>query len=187
VVGPISSSAKRTIQKMRFEGAGSMKKTVLVLTLLILGIGWATPPCGTPGTLNTWYQTSTNLPGDDVNSIAFSPNYAINNTVFAASSNVFKSTDGGLTWGPTQLNKAANSLAFSSDNVLMAATSSGVYVTQDGGVNWNPIHNNLPAAGDTKVVAFSPDYANDHTIFAGTSSNGLYKATWDGNISHLPN
>lgn len=164
-----------------------MKKMFLVLTLLCLALGLANPVFGSPALFNTWYQTSTNLPGDDVNSIAFSPNYAINNTVFAASSNVFKSTDGGLTWGPTQLNKAANSLAFSSDNVLTAATSSGVYVTQDGGVNWNPIHNNLPAAGNTKVVAFSPDYANDHTIFAGTSSNGLYKATWDGNISHLPN
>ena len=35
------------------------------------------------------------------------------------------------------------------------------------------------------MVAFSPNYASDHTIFAGTSANGLYKATWDS-ILNLP-
>jgi photosystem II stability/assembly factor-like uncharacterized protein len=163
-----------------------MKQTILVLTLLCLASGLASPVFGTPN-YNTWGQTSTNLPTDDVNCIAFSPNYASDQTVFAAGSNVFKSLDRGLTWGPTQLNKGSSSLSFSSNNILMAATSSGIYVTLDGGAIWNPIHNNLPASGNTKVVAFSPNHAVDHTIFAGTSANGLYKATWDGIISHLPN
>ena len=133
-----------------------MKKMFLVLALLCLALGLANPVFGSPALFNTWYPTSTNLPGDDVNSIAFSPNYAINNTVFAASSNVFKSTDGGLTWGPTQLKKAANSLAFSSDNVLMAATSSGVYATLDGGVIWNPIHTICPQPGIPRLWPFHP-------------------------------
>ena len=76
-----------------------MKKMFLVLTLLCLALGLGNPVFGSPALFNAWYQTSTNLPGDDVNCIAFSPNYAINNTVFAASSNVFKSTDGGIDLG----------------------------------------------------------------------------------------
>jgi photosystem II stability/assembly factor-like uncharacterized protein len=163
-----------------------MKQTILVLTLLCLAFGFTNPVFGTPP--NTWVQTSDGLTAaNNVDSFAFSPNYASDNTVFAASSNVFKSMNGGLTWKATTLNKTSGSLAFSSNNILMAATSSGVHVTLDGGVTWNPIHNNLPAAGNTKVVAFSPNYAIDQTIFAGTNANGLYKATWDGNISHLPN
>jgi photosystem II stability/assembly factor-like uncharacterized protein len=163
-----------------------MKKMFLVLIVLCLASGSANPVFGTPP--NTWVQTSDGLTAaNNVDSFAFSPNYAVDNTVFAASSNVFKSTNGGLTWVPTTLNKTSGSLAFSSNNILMAATSSGVHVTLNGGVNWNGIHNNLPAAGNTKVVAFSPDYAVDQNIFAGTNANGLYKAIWDGNISNLPN
>jgi hypothetical protein len=116
-----------------------------------------------------------------VSGFGFSPNYAVDQTAFAATSNVFKSTDGGLTW-ESVLNRASSSLAFSpnyaSDHILIAGTNAGVWKTTTGGNNWVDISTNLPSgAKSILVVVFPPNYPNDPTVFAGTRDAGLYKAT----------
>jgi photosystem II stability/assembly factor-like uncharacterized protein len=165
-----------------------MKKLIKLVTLLSLWIGLAAPGAGWSTTANTWVQTSTAMhSGSNVNDFAFSPDYAGDHTVFAATyTGVYKSTDSGMSWGSTPvLNKAAGSLAISpnyaSDHILMAGANDGVYVTNDG-VNWNNISNNI-GSRNIQVVAFSPDYATNHTFFAVTYSSGLYKATWSSDIN----
>jgi len=160
-----------------------MYRLIKIMTLLILMAGWMAPVWAAPGSLNTWVQTSTNIqPGSNGNAFSFSPNYAVDQTVFAATyTGVYKSTDGGFTWQPTGLTKASSSLAFSpdfsSDQVLLAGTGQGVWVTRDGGDHWADISANLPgAARGILVVRFSPNYLQDHTFFVGTRDDGLYKA-----------
>jgi photosystem II stability/assembly factor-like uncharacterized protein len=169
-----------------------MKQLIKVVTLLSLWIGLAAPVVGSPDPVNTWVQTSTNMTsGADVGGFAFSPNYAVDHTVFAATyAGVFKSTDGGLTWwGCTSvLNQHFSSLAFSpnyaSDHILIAGHSYGVRKTSDGGTTWPDINTDLPTESrNILVVAFSPDYANDQTFFAGTRDSGLFKAA-DINAPH---
>jgi photosystem II stability/assembly factor-like uncharacterized protein len=159
-----------------------MKKLVMVLLLGVLSIGLAIPLWGAPGSPNTWVHTPTNMTVGSVLGFGFSPDYGVDQTVFAATSNVFKSTDGGLTWGPTTLNKASSSLAFSpnyaSDHVLIAGTNQGVWKTISGGTNWTDLSATLPGlAKSILVVAFPPNYPSNPTVFAGTRDAGLYKTT----------
>ena len=167
-----------------------MKKRINLVMLLSLWIGLAAPGAGWSTTANTWVQTSTAMhSGSNVNDFAFLPNYAADHTVFAGTyTGVYKSTDGGLSWGTTPvLNKAVSSLVISpnyaADPIIMAGTNDGVWVTNDG-AHWDNISNNLPVGSrNIQVVAFSPDYADNHTFFAGTYSTGLYKATWSTDIN----
>jgi hypothetical protein len=170
-----------------------MKTTFLLLAFCVLSIGLAAPVLGAPGSPNTWVQTSSGMPDYDVSSIAFSPNYATDHTVFAATyAGVYKSTDSGISWvlASPSMTYHCGPLAFSPnyaiDKVLMVAVSQGIYVTKNDGVSWTAIHNNL-GTKFIEVVAFSPNYIDDHTLFAGTFSNGLYKANWDSDTANLPN
>ncbi len=71
-----------------------MYRLIKIMTLLILMAGWMAPVWAAPGSLNTWVQTSTNIqPGSNGNAFSFSPNYAVDQTVFAATyTGVYKST-----------------------------------------------------------------------------------------------
>jgi photosystem II stability/assembly factor-like uncharacterized protein len=169
-----------------------MKKSLLLLALLTLGFASTAPVFAAPTLYNLWVQTSANMDTPDVNAFAFSPNYASDHTVFAAAyTGVFKSTDGGLTWGSTPvLDQISNSLAFSPnyaiDHTLVAGTGSGVFMTTNGGPPWvNISSNNSLLDKDILVVAFSPNYASDKTLFAGSFGNGMFKTTnINGNSTH---
>jgi photosystem II stability/assembly factor-like uncharacterized protein len=144
-----------------------------------------------------------------VRALAYFPAFAYNNTVIAgtnnkgredyyfwygdrllSSSGVWISTDGGDTWKPTYLNGARiYSLAISphcfTDRTVFAgvgeeaALPAGVYKSTDRGIHWMRM-NTDPYDSRVSVVAISPVYAVDQTVFAGTLGGGVIKSTDGG-------
>jgi len=149
----------------------------------------------TNGGLN-WY--STGLQNIAVDSIAVSPNYASDQTVFAGSSinGLYKSTDGGAHFSAIKVVSGDNGVlpvvfspAYATDQTVFTGTShSGIYKSTNGGSNWTL----LP--GTTLLtpfsIAVSPNYENDQTVFIGTLQKGLLKSTDGGGsfaqITSLP-
>lgn len=132
----------------------------------------------------TW--TLTGLNGTGVISIAISPAFTTDNTVFVAteSNGVYKSTDSASTWtqlkvGTTQMVQVVLSPGFATDGtVFTTAVPGGLYKSSNGGSSWTL----LPNTGNMRVldIALSPNFANDQTMFIGTIQNGVMMSTNGG-------
>jgi photosystem II stability/assembly factor-like uncharacterized protein len=131
-------------------------------------------------------------PGDRLRQfvIALSPTFASDRTVFAATRHgeVFRSKAAGDpgTWervGGFGDDERVRSLAlgpdYANDRELYAGTVAGVYSSDDAGRTWNatgPRMATPPEGGEEDLgalVAPSPDYSTDGTVFAGTDG-GLF-------------
>lgn len=135
----------------------------------------------------------TGIGGPPVDSIAVSPDFPTDRTVFAGSSyaGLFKSTDGGTSFskitivsGDSTVLPVVLSPAYAADQTVFAATShSGIYKSIDGGRNWSQ----LPGTSLLTAfsIAMSPNYAADQTLFIGTMQQGLLKSV-DGGQTLLP-
>ncbi len=135
-----------------------------------------------------------------VNAVAFSPNFANDETAFAvagmigqhglAQGGIYRSQDNSETWTPvfTSTFYAFQALAvspnFAVDETVWASASSysqaiGLYQSTDGGDSWTVI-----APGRSiNLLKVSPNYAVDHTLFAVMISDGIQRsvdggATW---------
>jgi photosystem II stability/assembly factor-like uncharacterized protein len=145
------------------------------------GQTWQTSDNGTEGVT---YSSA-------LHAFAFSPDFAADQTVFAATwGGLFKSTDGGANWSwlsrlysgpPGSITAVAVAPDYSdSGHVLAGGGWGGVCVSQDGGINWTAQYT-VSAASE---VAYSPNFAQDHTAFAG-GVNGLYR-TADRGVTWTP-
>jgi photosystem II stability/assembly factor-like uncharacterized protein len=120
--------------------------------------------------------------------LAVSPSFSSDQTVFAATrqGEVFRSEGAGErgTWTevdrfPERVRSLAISPDYANDRVLYAGTVVGVYVSKDGGDSWNATGPRMstPTQGrdiePAALVAVSPGYGADGTVFAGTDS-GLF-------------
>ena len=85
---------------------------------------------------------------------------------------------------------------YANDNTLLAVSGGNIYRSTDGGARWKRLQGGLPQGqGSTWVVAFSPNYAADHTLFAGGSrgeywGEGVWRSqdggdTWQAEWSNL--
>lgn len=159
----------------------------MIAVVLLVGVV-CVPVLGSP-------SASAHQPHDPFFTVALSPAYATDHTVFAGSSLVsvtlavqllLKSTDGGLTWQVLpfpnyQVDALALSPAYATDHTLFAATyGDGLLKSTDGGVSWTSVGTSLGSTVTT--VALSPGYATDHTLFAATYGDGLFTST-DGGTS----
>ncbi|MEJ2749568.1 MAG: hypothetical protein P8183_16930, partial [Anaerolineae bacterium] len=136
-----------------------------------------------------WKAVSERL--DRVQAVAFSPDFANDETAFAAAGmigqhgyadgGVYRSTDGGKNWNEVLGNLAVSALAvspnFANDQTVWTAvsnysTSLGIYRSQDGGDTWNPLASGINA----QSIVPSPNFAIDQTLFAGTPTGGLQKS-----------
>jgi photosystem II stability/assembly factor-like uncharacterized protein len=122
--------------------------------------------------------------------LAVSPAFASDRTVFAATRHgeVFRSEDAGEpgTWervGGFGEDERVRSLVvspdYASDRELYAGTVAGVYSSDEGGRTWSatgPRMATPPEGGEADLgalVAMSPTYGSDGTVFAGTDG-GLF-------------
>jgi photosystem II stability/assembly factor-like uncharacterized protein len=147
--------------------------------------------------LSTNVGTVQGIGAPSVNTLAISPAYPVDHTIFAGTlSGMFRSVDSGanwqeinqglfdlsvasLTWLPTIF--AAVSPAYANDHTVFAATYCGAFISSDGGSTWQQTNQNLTSA-TLSCLAISPNYANDRNIFAG-SAGGIFLsansgATW---------
>ncbi|MBC7262866.1 MAG: hypothetical protein H5T64_00735 [Chloroflexi bacterium] len=120
-------------------------------------------------------------------------NYVVFAGEYAGSSppehSILRSMDRGVTWTPAEnglptipykLNIQALAISpnWNNDHTIIAGTwGGGVYRSTDGGNSWAPFNEGLSVGGNASegfvmALAFSPNYANDGTIFMGTRKDG---------------
>ncbi len=145
----------------------------------------------------SWRVTSGPL--QKITAVVFSPNFVVDDTVFAAAGTigqhgffdggVYRSINGGENWEEILTNRVILGLAvspnFASDQTLWAAVwtysgSSGIYRSMDGGDSWSSI---APDVAATKIIV-SPDFASDQTLLVATST-GLQKSSDGGDSWNL--
>ena len=128
--------------------------------------------------------------GGAVDALAISPNFAVDQTLFAGTNGggVFKTTDGGATWvearnGLTNLTVYALGIspAFASDGLILAGTNySGLFRSTDGGGSWAQLPSPLNS-GEIRAIAFSPAFATDRTLYVSRgSTDALFRSTDGG-------
>ncbi|MEO0395939.1 MAG: YCF48-related protein [Cyanobacteria bacterium P01_A01_bin.137] len=150
----------------------------------------------------SWQSTTENTPIAEAWNlhVEISPNYVQDSTLYVSSyDGLFRSTDGGGSWGPvaiadvdperTFLEAVALSPNYAEDGTLMVSLrGKGLYKSVDKGETFAPIGDaslafsrmyNVPCAG--RPIEFSPNYAEDNTIFGfGTADTDLYRSTDGG-------
>ncbi len=150
--------------------SGSMIATGGWTTLVMsqdFGQTWSTPPVPSSG------------------EAVYSPNFAVDHTVFAGGYNVYRSIDRGLNWTPilTAAGHLELSPQFGVDHTAFVAytASAGVSKTIDSGTTWTPV------LSDSVRIYLSPQYGADQTIFGlsnlGSSAYGanvMYRSTNGG-------
>ncbi|MBN1661283.1 MAG: hypothetical protein JXA93_23015, partial [Anaerolineae bacterium] len=152
----------------------------------------------------TWEPVGT-WPGawpPSIRTVALTPDYPQNPTVYAGGTGFWRLTPGATVWEAASLGltseKSVGSVAASpncgADMTLLAVAMwteeaeqrTGVWRSVDGGVYWMPANDGLVADG-VMQVAFSPRYCVDGTAYA-LAQSGLYRSldsgqqwTWVGN------
>ncbi|MFQ5639102.1 MAG: WD40/YVTN/BNR-like repeat-containing protein, partial [bacterium] len=148
------------------------------------------------------------LPGDEINTIAYSP--SVPSIVYAGavvrggytidrpfpfnptrpSLGMLKSTDGGLTWdyinnGLETTKKNVNDIAVHPTNrdiVYIGTLNSGVYKTVDGGDSWFAATEGIQVP-DVRALAL--DRSHPDVLYAGSQNGGIYKTT-DAGLTWQP-
>jgi len=137
------------------------------------------------------------ISGWSIQSLGISPDFVRDRLMFAGfvgPQNFRRSADGGATWHPSDAGLTPGLLwgsalaiwpdASMRDRLIWLGTDRGVFRSDDGGVSWKASSVGLPQAG-VLALALSPNFAGDHTIFAGLVDRGLYVST-DGGASWKP-
>ncbi len=123
----------------------------------------------TEGT-TTW-EIKHELRSEDYYDVFFS---STNVGYVAGVEDIYKTTDGGLTWRKQNLQKSIYGISFLDDANGYMTDGSKVYSTTNGGTNWNEVY--APASADTKqVIALSTNaviaygHAGEIYSYNGTS------------------
>ena len=133
--------------------------------------------------------------GGEVSTLAIDPGNS--NTIYAAiwGGGVFKSTNGGATWTPTNsglTNGQVDVLAIdpSNSNIVYAGTYGGVFKSTNGGSTWTAMNSGLD---NDDVTSLAIDPGNPNTVYAAILGyyGGVFKSTngggsWSAINSGLP-
>ena len=100
---------------------------------------------------------------------------------------VYRSTDGGISWAPVYEASAgvsreatmAISPAFLRDGTLYVTSSEGLLRSRDRGSTWELMDERLNSQ-QVLALLVSPDYESDRTIFANTGSLGIFRSVDEG-------
>jgi|GEM_PF-5737863 len=123
----------------------------------------------------TWTQRSG---ADYGRALAYSPDFAADQTAFIGGEGLWKTSNGGITWTKI-LSQSAWTIAvspnFAHDRTLFTGGFDGpIYVSHDAGATWNAYTASI-TAGTVNALAVSPAYVTDTTLFAGCHG-GLYRS-----------
>jgi uncharacterized repeat protein (TIGR01451 family) len=110
--------------------------------------------------------------------------------VTRAGSAIYKSTDGGASWGVSNAGLTASSVgdfavAPSAPNVVYAAANLGVYRSADGGASWQRAGEARPSTAPNFTRTVVVDPTNSAVVYAATSNRGVLKST-DGGTNWTP-
>ncbi len=123
--------------------------------------------------------------------LVVSPDYAKDQAVFASSAaGLYKSGDGARTWRRVTVSASLNDVpvnalgispAFADDaTVVVSLKGRGLFRSIDAGETFESIGQDLLDQNfDLKLIEFSPEYANDRTIF-GATDEMLLRSTDNG-------
>ena len=97
------------------------------------------------------------------------------NVVFAITANgVFRTDNGGLSWGPSSngLTTVSTSvIAGAQGRLYIGTTLDGVFRSDDGGMNWRRVSDGLDTL-DIRSLAVDPNNAD--VLYAGTRNGGIF-------------
>lgn len=149
------------------------------------GVSWTLTSNG----LNRWIQHK-NI---HVTQLAFSPNYARDNTIFLGKTEgLFKSTDDTGFWRYVPVWPGHWSFFVSiapdyrsSKEVFLGTYNAGIFKSEDGGDDWRPVSQGIELLFANGVLA-SPDYRNDNALFVMDIASGIHKST-DGGQTYKQN
>ena len=135
--------------------------------------------CTTDDQGTSWAINNSGLKTTRLSDIIFSPNYQTDRILFSASRGyLLRSTDGGNAWDKIELDYAANWTT----NLRRGISS----VLRDLGIQSSLSELILTEAeGKTPfatVLAVSPNFASDNTLFFGTRYHGIFRSV-DGGLS----
>jgi len=127
-----------------------------------------------------WELLGSGLPARPVCAFAISPDFARDNTLFAAlmsygrGGGLYRSTDGGRSWAPamrgltdTEICTLAISPTFGRDRTLFGASyTRGLFRSTDGGNSWTSLADRYATDSGPEVndIALSPTYADDQLL-----------------------
>jgi len=108
--------------------------------------------------------------------------------VFLAAGHLFRSLDGGASFGEVALITSSNVVNITPDSAAIYVGCSfgdGIYKSPDGGDSWAQINTGLPTFGNdiTPILSLAVDPGDYQTVWAGTQfSGGIVKST-DGGLN----
>ncbi len=125
-----------------------------------------------------------------ITSIAFSPAYSQDKTIYVAGAGgLARSMDQGTTWTISlkqALQMAALSPNFATDNTLFVVTTAKTLLTSsDRGQTWKSLAAPTGLTAGLGALAVSSNYAADHTLLLGTQANGIFKSSTSGSSWQL--
>jgi photosystem II stability/assembly factor-like uncharacterized protein len=112
--------------------------------------------------------------------VAYSPDFAHDNTIFSAGNGVHRSGDGGLSWTPVLTAPVYNVIAspdYAHDQTVFA-TGEAFYLSHNKGATWISVTIGISTTA-IGMPAISPAFATDHTLFVIANSH-LYRSTNGG-------
>jgi len=164
------------------------------------GETWICKNGSLPSTPQNYDANHTLMPS--VGSVVVSPNYPQDRTLFISvgMNGIYKSTDGGDSWTcVTTLVKGSRKMVISpnyaNDGTVMlpyldSDWKSNVLISRDRGNSWNPLSRLPDTVTSPGPVAFSPNFAQDRTIFMGVqglvNTNGVFSYTFPPPANQAP-
>jgi photosystem II stability/assembly factor-like uncharacterized protein len=130
-----------------------------------------------------WQVAELPTPPPVVSTLAVSPNYAQDGTLFAGTlqDGVFRSADRGQSWAAWNFGLLdpnvfciAISPDFARDETLFVGTETGIFQSTNGGRSWQEV--DLDEYAPASSLALSPGFADDGLLWAGTETCGLLRS-----------